>query len=619
MADSVRKLATIVALDVAGYSARTEADEAKTTAEVAALRPVIEGIARARGGRVFNTAGDGFMLEFGSSLAAVEAAFELAARCEPKVRVGVHVGDVVVQPNGDLLGHGVNVAARLMAKSEPGGTLVSADVRRMIRGPVADRLVSRGAIQLDKMAETIEAFALADIAIAPIHVKATHRTEQKISICVLAFSNLSDDPQQEYFSDGISEDIITDLTKVSMLGVTARNTAFQFKGKSFDVPTIARQLKVTHVLEGSVRKAGGRLRITAQLIDGASGEHVWAERYDRDLNDIFALQDEIAHAIVGALKLKLLPEERKAIEQRGTTNLEAYNLYLMARRVYVGGNMATARASDAVVRLCTAAVKLDPNYGKAWGTIALARAVRNGMSGAPDDEALAAAERAIALDPSLAEPRAAKARILANRGDVKSAIAEADEAIRLDPNSAEVQIPCGVLYGLSGRTDLAIACFEKACALLDSAFLSFGLLVDTYLTLGNPEKARHYAELALPRTQAALAKEPDNGGAIGVQVLSLAVLGEADLAQEQIVQGLLLDPDNELMRFHFLRASAALRDDARALALLEPLLKTASAPLVAGIAFLPDFAHLRTDPRCQALMAAAQARLTARHGSPSQS
>ena len=166
MADLPRRLATIVALDVAGYSARTEADEATTTAEVAALRTVIEAIAARHGGRVFNTAGDGFMLEFGSSLAAVEAALELAETCEPKVRVGVHLGDVIVQPNGDLLGHGVNVAARLMAKSDPGSALVSAAVRQTIRGPLLERLVPRGGFQLDMMAETIEAFAL--VATPPV-------------------------------------------------------------------------------------------------------------------------------------------------------------------------------------------------------------------------------------------------------------------------------------------------------------------------------------------------------------------------------------------------------------------------------------------------------------------
>src|SRR6185295_18869953 len=159
----------------------------------------------------------------------------------------------------------------------------------------------------------------------------------KLSICVLPFANMSGEAEQEYFSDGISEDIITDLSKVSALGVIARNTAFQFKGRSVDVPQVARQLKVSHVLEGSVRKAGGKVRITAQLIDGATGEHVWADRYDRDLEDIFAIQDEISKAIVGALKLKLLPEEKKAIEQRGTTSAEAYNLYLLARQYWVTG------------------------------------------------------------------------------------------------------------------------------------------------------------------------------------------------------------------------------------------------------------------------------------------
>ena len=190
MTDLTRKLATIVALDVAGYSARTEADEARTTAEVASLRLVIERIAKAHGGRVFNTAGDGFMLEFTSSLAAVEAAHELAERCEPKVRVGVHLGDVSVQPNGDLLGHGVNVAARLMARSDPGGALISADVRRTIRGPLAERLTSRGLLQLDKMAETIEAFALTTMT--RTSTSAPKATEPLLA--VLPFDNLSSDP-----------------------------------------------------------------------------------------------------------------------------------------------------------------------------------------------------------------------------------------------------------------------------------------------------------------------------------------------------------------------------------------------------------------------------------------
>ena len=184
---------------------------------------------------------------------------------------------------------------------------------------------------------------------------------------------MSGDPEQEYFSDGITEDIITDLSKVSALWVAARNTAFTFKGKHVDAPQIARQLKVSHLLEGSVRKAGGRVRITAQLIDGATGGHVWAERYDRDLNDIFALQDEISQAIVAALRLKLLPEEKKAIEQRGTTNPEAYKLYLMARQYSVTGNLGSARRNEAIIRLCRRATEIDPNYARPWALMARAQ------------------------------------------------------------------------------------------------------------------------------------------------------------------------------------------------------------------------------------------------------
>src|SRR5579862_4498100 len=195
----------------------------------------------------------------------------------------------------------------------------------------------------------------------------------KLAICVLPFMNISGDPEQEYFSDGISEDIITDLSKVSALSVTARNNAFTFKGKTVEVQQVARQLGVSHVLEGSVRKAGGRVRITAQLIDGATGGHLWAERYDRDLDDIFALQDEISEAIVKALKLKLLPEEKAAIEQRGTDNVDAYNLCLMARSYLQTGNQGDPRQYEAIERLTRRAVDLDPGYAPAWAMMASAQ------------------------------------------------------------------------------------------------------------------------------------------------------------------------------------------------------------------------------------------------------
>ena len=364
MTDATRKLATIVALDVAGYSARTEADEAKTTAEVAALRKVIETIAARHGGRVFNTAGDGFMLEFASSLGAVEAAFALAETCEPKVRVGVHLGDVVVQPNGDLLGHGVNVAARLMAKSDPGGALVSAAVRQTIRGPVVERLISRGLMRLDKMAETIEAFALAGIAasLSPQPVAAATTQPTKPSIAVLPFANLSNDPEQAYFTDGMMEEITTALSRIRSIFVIASASTQQYKDKPVSAQIVGRDLGVRYVLEGSVRKAANRVRIAVKLIDAADASQIWAERYDDTLDDVFALQDRVALSVAGVIEPTVRDAEIRRAARRPTTNIDAYDLYLKA--VALVDTYEKESMSEALT-LLERALALDPRYGQA--------------------------------------------------------------------------------------------------------------------------------------------------------------------------------------------------------------------------------------------------------------
>ena len=382
-----RKLATIVALDVAGYSARTEADEAKTTAEIAALHKLIVGTAARHGGRVFSTAGDGFMLDFGSSLAAVEAAFELAETCEPKVRVGVHLGDVVVQPNGDLLGHGVNVAARLMAQSSPGGVLISATVRQTIRGPIADRLHSRGMLKLDKMAETIEAFALTGAALA---VSTPPKYADPI-ITVLPFDNLSTDPEMQFFSDGVSEEIIQRLSRGAKLKVIGRTSSFQFRGEKKS--EAARALKCSHLLDGSVRRAGARVRIAAHLVEVASHTTLWSDHYDRGLDDTFAVQDEIAEAIAGALDETFTSFSTKAVDP------VAYDLYLRASiKSYAPAEV------HASVGLLEAAVQRAPNFAEAWGRLAYARTWARSYQPFAERAASAAlvtreAERALALDP----------------------------------------------------------------------------------------------------------------------------------------------------------------------------------------------------------------------------
>ena len=268
---------------------------------------------------------------------------------------------------------------------------------------------------------------------APADAAKTGGRRRPLCICVLPFQNMSGDPEQEYFSDGISEDITTDLSKISALGVVARNTAFTFKGQSVDVAEVARKLGVSHVLEGSVRKAGGRVRINAQLIDGASGEHLWAERYDRDLEDIFAIQDEISKAIVGALKLKLLPEEKKAIEQRGTTCAEAYNLYLLARQYWITGNYGDPRREERVMRICSRAVEIDPQYAQAWALLAIAQSSLRYAFGQKVDDGFAAAHTALAIDPTIAEARLPKIKRLVEKQQFDAAKIEMEEAIRLGP------------------------------------------------------------------------------------------------------------------------------------------------------------------------------------------
>jgi TolB-like protein/class 3 adenylate cyclase len=385
-----RRLTTIVALDVAGYSARTEADEASSTAEVAALRGVIEDIARSCGGRLFSAAGDGFMLEFGSSLAAVEAAFALAERCEPKVRIGVHLGDVVVQPNGDLLGHGVNVAARLMARSDPGSALVSADVRRTIRGTLAERLVSRGYLQLDKMAETIEAFAPA--ALGSTVVAASGESPEPL-LAVLPFDNLSDDREMQFFSDGVSEEIIRRLSRGARMKVIGRTSSFQFRDADKTTRKVATELGCTHILDGSIRRAGGRVRIAAHLVEASSQTSLWSDRYDRSLEDVFAVQDEIAEHIARALDQTFTSFSTKAIDP------SVYDLYLRASpSSYAPDELRTS------VGLLELATQRAPRFAEAWGRLAFLRTWLRFYQPFIDRAASAdlvtrEAERALALDP----------------------------------------------------------------------------------------------------------------------------------------------------------------------------------------------------------------------------
>ncbi len=433
---------------------------------------------------------------------------------------------------------------------------------------------------------------------------------KRLSICVLPFSNMSGDPEQEYFSDGITADIITDLSKVSALAVTSSNTAFRYKGQHADIPKVVRELKVSHVLEGSVRKAGGRVRINAQLIHGASDNHVWAERYDRDASDIFAIQDEISQAIVKALKLRLLPEEKKAIERRGTDSADAHDLYLMARQLYVT-NQEDEQASKAIVRTCVRATEIDPNYAQAWALMAAGyRSLRE--LGLESDDGMMAAEKALALDPKLVEAHAVKGYILQMRGDMEGAVAEAEAALRLNSESYEANRTSARLNYLQHRFEDAVRLYQKAVNLMETDVNSAMMLVSSYRALGDIAGMRGAAEIALKRADAFLSHDQSNAGVIAYSANALGALGEGDRAKARMNRAMLIDPDNWNMRYNFACAlSVYLKDTEATLKMVKSLLETATEPLLDYMKADPDFDHLHDDPRWQAMVATAEARLVA--------
>ena len=436
----------------------------------------------------------------------------------------------------------------------------------------------------------------------------------RIEICVLPFANMSGEPEQEYFSDGITEDIITDLSKVSALSVISRNSAFMFKGRHVDVPKVARELKVSHVLEGSVRKAGGRVRITAQLVDASSNDHVWAERYDRDLNDIFALQDEISEAIVKALKLKLLPEEKKAIEQRGTDNVEAYNLYLRGRQFFLGGFEGDARRAEAIIRLCSRATDIDPAYARAWALLAIGKMNLRFAVGKGGDDGLAAAERALVLDADLAEAHAVKARILADNGHHDEASAEIDIALGLDPDSYEVNRSAGYLSYERQQLEDAIRYWEKGTALMETDINSPAMLLSCYKAVANHEGRLRAAQIVLARSDKALARDPNNGTVMGYSAYALAAMGEAERAKERMSHALLIDPDNWNMRYNFACALLIHLDETEAaLDLLAPVLETMATGFLNYVKADPDFVAIHDHPRFKSMVADAEARLAEAH------
>jgi adenylate cyclase len=431
----------------------------------------------------------------------------------------------------------------------------------------------------------------------------------RASICVLPFVNMSGEPEQEYFSDGISEDITTDLSKISALEVVARNTAFSFKGQNPDVQEVAKQLNVSHVLEGSVRKAGSRVRINAQLIDGSTGKHLWADRFDRDLTDIFEIQDEISEAIVDALKVRLLPKEKTAIETRGTSSVEAYNTFLMARQQLISGDFGDPRLAETAVRLCRQAAALDPNYADAWALMSLAQ-LRLRLWHAKDDDPLPAAERALEINPDLAIPYCVKANYLEGEGHKDEAAEAIRKALELDPNSWEVNHEASRLLFRDGRPAESIPFFEKAASLVDHDWRSPMMLMTCFQAVGDKNNLERAARMTLDRTEKVIARDPTNSSAMAAGAGALVRLGDEDRAREWIRRALLLDPDNLNMRYNVACSLVAeFGDKEEAIEAIGPFFERINSAIwMRHVDADPDLDPIRDDPRFKSMLAAAKER-----------
>ncbi len=359
-----------------------------------------------------------------------------------------------------------------------------------------------------------------------------------------------------------------------------------------------------------MRKAGSRVRITAQLIDGTTGDHVWAERYDRDLTDIFAIQDEISQAIVAALKVKLLPAEKKAIENRGTESAEAYDLYLMARQQWISGNDGDRRRDDVILRLCKEAIELDPTYARAWALMAIAQTWMHFRDKTYLETGDTAAKKALELDPSLAEPHAALATNLARQARFEEARAEIAVALAIDPESWDVNREAGFIAFRQGRMKDAFDYFEKAASLMETDYRSAGMMCSCAKGLGDFEAVRRATQMSLDRVERILRQDPNNAAALGYGVMNLGLLGEHERAKEWMRRALLLDPDNVILRFNLACASLNMDDLETALELLQPFMAKCGKYQVRHAEVDPDLDKIRGDPRFQKMLTEAKERVS---------
>jgi len=612
-----RRLTAILATDVVGYSRLMGTNETGTLAALKALQTdFIDGKIAEHQGRIVKLTGDGMLVEFPSVVNAVACAAEVQRGMRDRnagvpqdrrieFRIGVNLGDVIVEGE-DIFGDGVNVAARLESIAKPGGIAISGSVRDQVGNRLDLAFEDMGEQTLKNIERPIHVYSVSLSNPAGWDTKdiapAQQEQLERPSIAVLPFDNMSGDPEQEYFSDGITEDIITDLSKISGLFVVARNTAFTYKGKPVKVQQVGQELGVAFILEGSVRKAGSRVRVTGQLINGKDGGHVWADRFDRDLTDIFAIQDEITHAIVEQLKVKLLPQERKVIGQTPTDSVEAYTYYLRGRQFLHRGSKSNYQLAR---RMFVKAVELDPLYARAYAGVADCDSFLflHYHVDVAIDGILTTSAKALALENGLAEAHASRGLALSLGQRHDEATAEFEQAIALDPNSFEAHYFYARACFTQGKLERAAALFERAAEIKPDDYQSLTLVIQIYHSLGRDRDKEDAARRGIERAERELTLHPENPRPAYLGAAALVRLGETDRAKEWLSRALAIDPDDILTQYNAACIYSLLGDIAPAFDLLERLLPHAGRELYAGwIKHDSDLNALRSHPRYQKIL-----------------
>jgi adenylate cyclase len=554
-----RRLAAILAADVAGYSRLMGVDEVWTLRELTQRRTTLDNLIASHRGRIANTAGDSVLAEFGSAVDAVQCAVKAqAALVEANAgispdrhisfRIGVHVGDVMIK-GGDLFGDGVNIAARLEGIAEPGGICVSDDAYRQIRGKVHTGFDDLGIQTLKNIAEPMRAWRVQLInhstsaaqSILPGGQPQALALPDKPSIAVLPFQNMSGDPEQEYFADGIVEDIITALSRFKSLFVIARNSTFTYKGNAVDIKQVGRELGVRYVLEGSIRKAGNRLRITGQLIDAISGAHIWAERYDREISDIFELQDEITRSVVAAIEPNLMQAEIARARAKPEETLAAYDFYLRALpELHSFTKDGFVRAGEHLRE----ALRRDPAFSEAWAALADSIS-RMAVAGWLDwdqaaEQGCHAARKAIESDQNNGIGLSIAAFTLGMLGNkVEEASELASRALTLHPNSSAVCTNCGWVLIYNSK-------YQEALALLETGRRLSPLDPRNYLNMNATAVALLYSEdfeSSISWTERVLTKWESHPVALQHKAAALSLLGHIDQAKLTMSQLLKVKPN----------------------------------------------------------------------------